>query len=466
MRFAARATALALFLASCSSSSPNINEPMPTAVDPNKVGPWLWRISSDDAEPSYLYASPGSEIHPSEVPELVWRTLAESRIVITPLVDGPPTVSFTLPGDQSIEDTLAASEMKRLRELLLGIDLRGDVQRLHPAFIVSQLLSSPRYEASVDIDASAREKGIPVAGIESIDDLIGQAKQACAFTCLRRAIKNLESLRADSEAQTDAYRSGDLARMATALESDRKLEERDGDLMRLRAARAARWIEKTRPELDRGRAFLAASVETVLGPNGLLEQLRAAGYQVVPVAPEMPATAPNEGPQLPTVAKCRNMWNHAAELLEQQMARDVAELGGTFDRDSWRAKVASALEWRLINLCLRAPNTAVVDCQLAANTAAEAFACPLPFDPPGNNAAQAVAAADAVCKCTNPTCVSDALTRLGQLAASDADLNAGGWMEETTIRLMFCVRAAGLGSKQAGSLMTSIFKDAAAAHAE
>ncbi len=199
-----------------------------------------------------------------------------------------------------LDRTLPAPLRSRLEKLLPRYGLAaGAAWRLKPWALANNLVVleasrlgfSPALSTEAQLFALARQRGVPVVEIESVEKqlaLFDSAPADLQLSYLEQAVASVESGAGEREirALLDSWRNGDAAAMTQRLTT-----------MRASANAGERWV--TEQVIDgRHDAMLAAidrfaasgtlhmvAVGTLhfFGPNGLLDGLRARGYTVTPL---------------------------------------------------------------------------------------------------------------------------------------------------------------------------------------
>lgn len=277
---------------------------------PNAEG-LLWKVERRGMRPSYLFGTIHvSDPRVAELAGVVRQKLAHARVVATeiPQVDDPrdpweATRRFALaaaaPGGDSLSFLTDAAARTRIEEAAVAHGLkREDVGKIQP-WMLWQLLDRPDCEIKrrrsglpiVDrAVALERPRGTFVVGLETIDEhvevLSGRneaAKRLLAADALRkkRPVDLLESL-------LDAYIQRRVPLFhQVMLELDYytpdELEDYDAFMEVLLDRRNLLMVERARPYLNQGEAFIAVGAGHLAGPMGMVALLRQAGYAVTKV---------------------------------------------------------------------------------------------------------------------------------------------------------------------------------------
>lgn len=165
------------------------------------------------------------------------------------------------------------------------------VERQKP-WVVVMLLSMPRPQSGLPLDmalhAQATEQKKPVFGLETMAEQVSvfdDLPVADQVTLLKDTLDNHKEVRAQIEALTARYLARDLAGILDLADSYRPADSRvyDTVMRRLLADRNVKMVERMRPRLAEGNAFIAVGAGHLAGPEGLLPLLERAGYTLSPV---------------------------------------------------------------------------------------------------------------------------------------------------------------------------------------
>ncbi|MGR8920320.1 MAG: TraB/GumN family protein [Gammaproteobacteria bacterium] len=147
-------------------------------------------------------------------------------------------------------------------------------------------LSLPAGQAGAPLDAilmaDASAAGNRVVGLETVDEQVAvfeSVAEADQLDMLREVACHYDYFQAEVVKLVDRYAARDL-RGLMSLSLKHVDEHRAGFLEALLWRRNERMLERLRPLLDAGGAFVAVGALHLPGPRGLLEQLEQAGYVV------------------------------------------------------------------------------------------------------------------------------------------------------------------------------------------
>jgi uncharacterized protein len=257
----------------------------------------LWKLERKGQKPSYLFGT----IHVSDpritnLPAPVRKVFDGARSFTMELVlddaglaQLTETMHFndgrTLP---DMIGTVRYAEVERaLREL--GLPLT-DLNRKKP-WVVVMLLSMPRQtgialDLQLSLDAMLQRK--PVHGLETMQEqlaVFNDLPMNDQIELVDNALRTHHEVDTQIEAMLQAYLARDLAGIMTIADSvgleDRRLQQTIVE--RLMSRRNVRMLERMRPRLAEGNAFIAVGVAHLSGDNGLLPLLEHAGWRVTPI---------------------------------------------------------------------------------------------------------------------------------------------------------------------------------------
>ncbi len=166
----------------------------------------------------------------------------------------------------------------------------GDLNRKKP-WVIAMLLSTPPQQGvplDLQLQLRATLQNKPTHGLENMREQIAvfndmsMDDQVAILDSTLREYREADKL---LEAMVQAYVARDLMRimgmMGAPTERDRLLYESVTE--RLLVNRNARMLERMRPRLDEGNAFIAVGAAHLAGERGLLYLLEKSGYRVTPV---------------------------------------------------------------------------------------------------------------------------------------------------------------------------------------
>jgi len=278
-------------------ATPPETPPAPTAV----ARPFVYEIraASPDVPPSYALATltRGARLDEA-LPARLHDRLHAARVVVVPVDVG---------GDMLVRDVQRVGLVRRgtaadfyaplvwqsltheLREQVSLDQLRATRPFLHLAPLAVHraraLLPEAPNSMDVELFAYARERGLTLRPLgTAIDEMrmLGAASDREIAALVTLWVQRPEVLERDLRGMREAYLSGDEARV---LQEFADPDERAvaPSFYRHVERRPSTWVRPIRRELDEGNAFLALPFRALLGPDGVFERLRAAGYTITRV---------------------------------------------------------------------------------------------------------------------------------------------------------------------------------------
>ncbi len=201
-------------------------------------------------------------------------------------------VSMTFKDGRSLSDVLPPDLYPRAAAALEGLGMPPAAFNDFKPWAVVTLLSVPRGEGGDFLDlrlhSQAVEAGKQVTGLETMEEQLAIFEgldEGDQVILLRETLDSLASLPDRLEALISAYLERDLD--ALMVLGERYLDGGDprlAGLIRETAVRSRnhRMAERMVPLLDEGGWFIAVGALHLPGSEGILELLRARGYQVSP----------------------------------------------------------------------------------------------------------------------------------------------------------------------------------------
>ena len=255
----------------------------------------LWRIERDGSAPSYLFGTLHSDdprvlaLAPP-VRQAFDRARSFTMEVVTDAEALMLMAQRMFYQDGRTLAGVAGDELYRRALMALADEGLPDmgVERQKP-WVVVMLLSMPRPQSGLPLDmalhAQATEQKKPVFGLETMTEQVSvfdDLPVADQVTLLKDTLDNHKEVRAQIEALTARYLARDLAGILKLADTHRPADSRVHDIVmrRLLADRNVRMVERMRPRLAEGNAFIAVGAGHLAGPEGLLPLLERAGYKL------------------------------------------------------------------------------------------------------------------------------------------------------------------------------------------
>ncbi len=195
------------------------------------------------------------------------------------------------PADGSLKDSVSADtyDLVSKRFAIVGMSIEM-LDRFKPWFVALTLLGIEWQRAGFDqrlgLDRHFYDRAIaaamPVQALETIDYQIARFDEMTAGEqdqMLAATLKELDTQTAAVTDIADAWQTGNVATIERLVLQDLKSETRLYE--RLLVERNRNWLPVIEGMITRpGRAFVVVGAAHLVGPDGLLEMLRARGYTV------------------------------------------------------------------------------------------------------------------------------------------------------------------------------------------
>jgi len=255
----------------------------------------LWKIEGAAAKPSYLFGT----IHSDDARLTTLPTPVKQRFdqaasfTMEVLVNGPGMVAMAeamyFNDDNTLEGVLGQDLYQRTVKALAKHGLaREAVVKMKPwAAIMSLSLPPPSSGLFLDLmlQLEAARQAKPTHGLETMAEQIAVFNELLMqdqVALLRETVSNHDTMAQQIEELMQAYLKRDLAGLA-AIEQKYRIEDaRLRQLLadRLLVKRNRLMLERMRPRLREGNAFIAVGALHLSSGDGLLALLENAGYRV------------------------------------------------------------------------------------------------------------------------------------------------------------------------------------------
>jgi len=246
----------------------------PGPAVPPITRPWLWQVRAPDgARPSYLFGTIHIGYGVGDLPAAVRAAQDGARVTIleSDLLDpgAPRTAAAPLPRHRG-RDRLGDAQWRRLAELV-DLDeaslVEWDSSQLLGAALASQ---APRIEPmDVGLQRRAVAAGQPLVFLET-RQLEQVMDEAAILDGLEQVIAHPGLLRGELRRIIARYAAG----------ADGGCRDRSGPVGELTSGLDHDWVTAIAAEVERGGAFVAIGCGHLDGPDSVVEQLRARGFQV------------------------------------------------------------------------------------------------------------------------------------------------------------------------------------------
>jgi uncharacterized protein len=271
----------------------------------------LWKIEKAGTAPSHLFGTIHlSDIRVTTIPPKVIDALSSSKTLaleVADLSDAALGAAMATSAEllvyadgQTLEQKLQKAEFERVQAVVKKAGIPGDVAKLLKPWLVSTLLAISDCERR-QIDAGApvvdmriaehaKEKGIPVVGLETIElqlAALASVPDQEQLQMLKVGLKYTDRTSDMLETLLQLYLKRQMGaampfQIALAEKAGVPASAFDGFQKALLVDRNATMTKKAAPLLDKGQAFIAVGALHLPGKSGLVALLREAGYTVTP----------------------------------------------------------------------------------------------------------------------------------------------------------------------------------------
>jgi uncharacterized protein YbaP (TraB family) len=192
---------------------------------------------------------------------------------------------------RTLEGSIGAQRYAAVRRALTARGAPVDDLNKKKPWVIVMLLSVPAQTGvalDLQLQSRATRQRKPTHGLESMQEQIAvfnDLSMADQVALLDDTLRDYHEADRLLEAMVQAYVARDLARVMAIMDSS-SVEDahlRETVTERLLASRNVRMIERMRPRLDEGNAFIAVGAAHLPGERGLLALLEQAGYRVTPL---------------------------------------------------------------------------------------------------------------------------------------------------------------------------------------
>ena len=272
----------------------------------------LWKIEKDGVAPSYLLGTMHvTDERITELPAETQTLLDQAKTLAVEIKDLTPANAaaamsklgplLVVTPETRFDDLLTAEEKQQLIEGLAKAGVPEVAAMNLQPWLTATLLSVSACEAAresaglppldMKIEASAEAKGIPVVGLETVEEqfrsMAGIARDA-QIANLKLALKWRNQVEDFNETLISVYLQRRIAEMFPLIEEligDPALARLalDDFQTRLIKERNVRMRDRMLPLLGKGGAFVAVGALHLIDRDGLVELLRTAGYKLRPV---------------------------------------------------------------------------------------------------------------------------------------------------------------------------------------
>jgi len=268
----------------------------------------LWKVTGNGLDkPSYLFGT--HHIAPVSILDSITGfkdALASvdrvyGEIDMSKMTDGAVQMKMMqmvmAPADSTLSKVIPADVLKNVDKLLTEFNVPANTAQLEPlkpasvATTVSVLLAKkafpdfdPAKQLDQTIQAMARERNVPVEGLESIDHQLNVLFGTPISEQAQSLIKTLSDTQQAIETtqlMADAYITGNLSRL-NDLMHDPETGMDDEEAKKLITDRNNAWLEILLGMIPTASVMVVVGAGHLPGDTGLISQLRKAGYKVEP----------------------------------------------------------------------------------------------------------------------------------------------------------------------------------------
>ena len=203
-----------------------------------------------------------------------------------------------LPDSVDLHSFFSANEYNGIDEALqltLSMGL-AQIGRMKPSFIVELYrnellkkwagLDEQRSEETF-FEKVAQQQGLPVYGLDEIGETMYMTfeREPLEWQCkeLKDIINNPEKEVRQEKTICSLYKQGRLNEIAIQVMSPNNTSTISYSDYQLYAKRNRVWVNRLQPYLKNGKAFITLNAVFLGGDDGLIAQLKSAGYRVTPV---------------------------------------------------------------------------------------------------------------------------------------------------------------------------------------
>ncbi len=272
----------------------------------------LWRVEGQGLAPSYLFGTMHlSDERITKLSPAVSKALTGAKAVVLEIGDLSPAAlagavassgaDLVYADGRSLADSLQPDEFEKVKAVVSASGLPGEAARMLKPWLISTLLSISECERrkaasgakvlDMQIAETAKASGIPVAGLETINEQLAALSgipEDQQLQMLRLSLKYFDRTNDMMETMVQLYLRRDMGAampFQSALADEMGIPDSafDGFRKSLLEDRNKRMSAGARPYLEKGNAFVAVGALHLPGETGLVALLRKAGFTVVPV---------------------------------------------------------------------------------------------------------------------------------------------------------------------------------------
>lgn len=266
---------------------PFAQETQPTG----SVDPFLWEVTGPSGT-THLFGTIHLGIAVEELPSVVGVRFdtSESLFIEADIQTIDPWEMLAmsmLPEGESLTSHIDPDTWNRVTELLGQTGMAvGEPERMQP-WMLEMLLVASVVPQTAPMDMvfleEAQVSGKELGYLEIWRDQIGMMNELpleMTISDLLEWVNDGETAQAELSSLLDAYRAGDAVLVESLMFDPEDLAERPEFYEQLIYQRNENWMPTVRTAIEQGDVFIAVGLGHLLGPRGLVEQLRGEGYVV------------------------------------------------------------------------------------------------------------------------------------------------------------------------------------------
>jgi len=256
----------------------------------------FWKLQAPNGKISYVFGTMHSDDRRiNDFAPAVTKALTEADVFMMEVLPPREPSIFLMPEDRTLAEMLTEKEFDKVRELADFHSMHIEAAMRMKPWLLAVVFDLPKpqtpYAQDVQLYTLAQDKSKDVLGLENandhfsaLDSFTMEEQLVMLRAVLKRSQKQKER---DFESLIKAYLNGDPAKIAAL---DDKIT---GGILpkelwtrmrtKLLDERNARMAERIASLASERSLFVAVGASHLAGDNGLITQLKAAGYQLTPV---------------------------------------------------------------------------------------------------------------------------------------------------------------------------------------
>lgn len=257
----------------------------------------LWQIEKPGVKPSYLFGTMHSE-NPRVTRLLsivkpyiakVDQVSLETELNIAAILKS--SIALFLEPGQTLDQLMDKTQYTQLIKVLYEHDIPEDFAKTLKPWAIMIILSTPRAKKGNVLDLllyqEAQAQNKKISGLETVEeqlDVFEGIPFADQLTLLQEALNQLDEMSTIFEEMLDLYTQRDLSGLLAFskkyMSSETNQALANSFKKRILDDRNIRMVERMRPHLHKGNAFIAVGALHLPGKNGILKLLEKQGYKL------------------------------------------------------------------------------------------------------------------------------------------------------------------------------------------